>query len=460
MALLVPSHEVGFPVPWTLATAPLSGGAPREVVENASNADFGPGDALLALRRVAGKQRLEYPVGKVLVETDEPIADPRVSPDGRSVAYITHPSPRDDRGTVMVIGPDGNRRPLGPQWFTLQGLAWSPDGREIWISAGRECGQHGLWGLALDSGERRILEVPGNLVLLDIAHDGRVLVEQAEARLRISGLVPGRATEQDLSWFDGSQPIALSADGRTLLFTEEREAACVPRKDVQSFLRKTDGSPAVRISNGTAWALSPDTKWALVSPEAPFNTLRLVPTGAGEPRDVPSAPLVAILGAAFFPDGKRILIGGREEGHRPRMWILDLDGGPLRPIWQEGIEAGVGPSPDGQFVVGTDLEAHSFVIPVDGRPPRPLDKLPARQLPNAWRPDGKALFVVDETDQPGPTSVGLFDLETGELRPWRDLETADEGANPASIKISADGKSYVYRSDSTRGDLYVIEGLR
>jgi serine/threonine protein kinase/Tol biopolymer transport system component len=459
MALLVKSQAAGFPLR-TLAIAPLSGGAPREVVEDAFYADFGPGDSLLAMHRVAGKLRLEYPAGKVLLESDRSIVTPRVSPDGRSVAYVDTPSPRDERGTVMVIGPDGSPRALGPQWFWVQGLAWSPDGAEVWIAGGRECGQHALWGLSLDGTVRRILEVSGNLVLHDIARDGRVLIEQADSRLRISGLVPGRASEQDLSWFDGSQPIALSADGRTLLFTEEREAACVPRKDVQSFLRRTDGAPAVRISKGRAWALSPDGKWALVSPQAPFNTLRLVPTGAGEPRDLPSGSLVTILGAVFFPDGRRILLGAREEGHLPRLWILDLEGGAPRPLWKEGIVAGVGPSPGGESVVATDLEAHSFIIPVDGGPARQLEKLPAQQLPIAWSPDGKALFVVQEIDGPGPTHVGLFDLETGELRPWRDLESPDDSPNPYSIRMSADGKSYVYRYDQDRGDLYLVEGLR
>jgi hypothetical protein len=56
---------------WVLARAPLAGGAPREIVDHAAAADWSPDGSELAVARfLNGKQRIEYPVGKVLYETE------------------------------------------------------------------------------------------------------------------------------------------------------------------------------------------------------------------------------------------------------------------------------------------------------------------------------------------------------------------------------------------------------
>lgn len=120
----------------TLARAPLSGGAPREVLEAVQEADWSPDGASLAcIRRVGGRHRLEFPVGKVLHETAGWLSHPRVSADGAQVAFVEHPIYGDDRGLVAVVDLKGSRRALTPEWTSAQGLAWSPDGREIWFTA-------------------------------------------------------------------------------------------------------------------------------------------------------------------------------------------------------------------------------------------------------------------------------------------------------------------------------------
>ncbi len=85
MALSLDSHPVGT---WvnvgTLARAPLAGGAPRPVLENVEWADWSPdGNSLAVVRNVGGRDRLEFPIGKVLYETSGGwISYPRVSPKG------------------------------------------------------------------------------------------------------------------------------------------------------------------------------------------------------------------------------------------------------------------------------------------------------------------------------------------------------------------------------------------
>ena len=89
----------------TLARAPLAGGAPRPVLENVEWADWSPdGNSLAVVRNVGGRDRLEFPIGKVLYETSGGwISYPRVSPKGDYVAFIDHPNQGDDGGAVAVV---------------------------------------------------------------------------------------------------------------------------------------------------------------------------------------------------------------------------------------------------------------------------------------------------------------------------------------------------------------------
>ena len=82
---------------------------------------------------------------------------------------------------------------------------------------------------------------PGALTLGDVARDGTVLMVHEDQRRGIFGLPPGETRERDLSWLDWSQPIALSADGKMLLITEEADG----------------GGPAIRFSCGAPMVRPP-----------------------------------------------------------------------------------------------------------------------------------------------------------------------------------------------------------
>jgi Serine/threonine protein kinase len=129
---LTTHHSIG-----TLAVAPLSGGAPREILENVEDADWSPeGKDLAVVHEAEGRFRLEFPIGKVLYESVGWITHPRVSYDASLVAFFDHPSRFDNRGTVAVVDRSGKKRTLTAEENSESGLAWSPDGKEIWYSAG------------------------------------------------------------------------------------------------------------------------------------------------------------------------------------------------------------------------------------------------------------------------------------------------------------------------------------
>jgi Tol biopolymer transport system component len=82
----------------TLARTPLIGSSPKEMLEHVSSADWSPDGTTIALvRRADGKDRLEYPAGRLLYETTGYISHPRVSPSGDAVAFLDHPIYDDNR---------------------------------------------------------------------------------------------------------------------------------------------------------------------------------------------------------------------------------------------------------------------------------------------------------------------------------------------------------------------------
>src|SRR5262249_1026165 len=73
----------------TLARVPLSGGTPRELADDVRLADWMPdGQSLVAVREVQGRQRLEFPLGRVLYESPGWLTSLRVSRDGERVAFL------------------------------------------------------------------------------------------------------------------------------------------------------------------------------------------------------------------------------------------------------------------------------------------------------------------------------------------------------------------------------------
>ncbi|HET9155011.1 MAG TPA: protein kinase, partial [Myxococcaceae bacterium] len=112
----------------TLARVSALGGIPRELATDIEFADWTPdGSQLAAVRIAEGRSRLEFPLGHVVFEAKGFVSHPRVSPDGRRVAFIHHTIPLDNAGRVMVVDASGATETWGPDFDTALGMAWEPD---------------------------------------------------------------------------------------------------------------------------------------------------------------------------------------------------------------------------------------------------------------------------------------------------------------------------------------------
>jgi len=466
MAVLLNSKAIGaWVTQGTLARAPLAGGAPREVLENVQWADWSPdGSSFLVVRDFGGMNRLEFPIGKPLYQTGGWIGHPRLSPKGDFIAFADHPLQGDDSGALAVLDSTGHKRKLSDQWFTIQGLAWSPDGKEIWFTASKSGTDRTLYATRLDGEMRTIARLPGALMLYDIARDGRVLLVRASWRRELIGFNPD-GKQHELSWLDYSYPAELSSDGRTLLFDEEGGGGSLAYSKSGGYtygvyIRSTDGSPAVLLGEGSALALSPDGKWAITQTQVSPAQLRLLPTGAGQAKDLTN-DTVNHNWAHWFADGKRILFSGNEAEKGEKLYVLEVATGKARAITPEGVNGNsFSISPDSQWVAAIGPDQHDYLYPVEGGEPRLIPGASQDEQPITWSADARFLYVY----QPGelPAHVYRIEIKSGQRTLWKDLMPTDPAGveNIGPILLTPDAKTCVFGYHRNLADLYLVEGLK
>jgi tRNA A-37 threonylcarbamoyl transferase component Bud32 len=447
----------------TLARVPMTGGVPRELVKDVHVADWSPdGENMTVVSFAGGRYRLEYPLGKVLYEPPGWITYARLSPRGDRIAFLDHPRLGDIGGSVALIDMAGQKVTLSSDWKSLQGLAWAGD--EIWFTGSRtgKGGSSTLHAVSLTGRERTVFASPGHLKLNDIASNGQVLITRGTTRGGIVGLGSGAIKDRELSWFDYSTVGDLSIDGNTLLFYEWGEG--VGAKST-IFIRKMDGSDAVRLGEGRPLALSRDAQWALaVQGEIP-GELVLLPTRTGEVRRLPRGAIAEYLDwAVFSPDGRRIYFAAREASDVNRTYVQDLDGGEPRPVTPDGF-VGLLLSPDGRTLATIDRYGEYYLYPVDGTAkPYPLQGYIDGDVLLQWSADGRSLFIREAGNL--VLRIHRLDIATGDRRFWKELVPPDPtvvidiGSDPGQVRISADGKSYAYTYWTFEGELYLAQGFK
>jgi Tol biopolymer transport system component len=468
MGVLVNSKAIGTWVSMgTLARAPLVGGAPREVLEQVQWADWSPdGNNLAVVRDFGGVNRLEFPIGKSLYETGGWIGHPRISPKGDMIAFADHPVQGDDRGSLAIVDLQGHRKTLSEEWYTIQGVAWSADGKEIWFTASRSGVDRTLYAVTMDGKERMVLRLPGALMLFDIFKDGRVLLMRASWRRELVGLVEGEERQRDLSWLDYSYPAEISGDGKTLLFDEEGGGGSLAYSKSGGltyavYIRKTDGSPAVLLGEGGAIALSPDGKSVIAQTQDSPSQLKLLTTGAGEAKDL-TKDNINHSWAHWFPDGKRILFAGNEPGKGTRLYVYEPSAGKTQAITPEGVSGTAFViSPDSQSVAGIGPDQKTYLYPIAGGGEAKLvPGMNPGEQPITWSADGHSLYIY----QPGelPARVDRLDLQTGKRTLWKNLMPSDPAGveTIGPILMTADAKTCVFGYHRMLADLYLVEGLK
>jgi eukaryotic-like serine/threonine-protein kinase len=351
---------------------------------------------------------------------------------------------------------EGHVHTLTQEWASEQGVAWRPDGREIWFTAVEKGKNLNLLAVTLSGKVRTVLDLPMGITLQDIAPDGRVLMALTSKRLAMAFSTLGNKQNVELSWHDWNVAKDISPDGQSVLFEDSSEATGT---GYAVALRKLDGTMPVRLGDGSAGGLSPDGKWAIAFTGSPTKMV-LLPTGPGQPRPVETSGLESLQGgfARFLADGQRIIANGNEQGHASRCYMLNLAGGKATAVTPEGIRCGPS-SPDNRFVVGVGTNLPAAVYPIAGGPSRPIPALDAGFVPVQWSNDGSVLFGYRAGEL--PCKIYKVAIATGKQTVVQELRPgAPAGVVAVSpVVANRDGTRFAYSYNEALSILYIASGL-
>jgi dipeptidyl aminopeptidase/acylaminoacyl peptidase len=325
------------------------------------------------------------------------IAEPTVSPDGKTVAFsvssldLDANKRRSDLWTVALDGSDPRQLTRDPA--SDSGPAWSPDGRWIWFLSTRS-GSSQVWKIPVDGGEaRQVTKLPLDVGSFRLSPDG--------ARLAVSMEVfPGSTAEE------------------TAKRLEERSKS----------------KPSGRLYDRLLYRHWDTWK------DGRRSHLFVLPSEGGDPVDVmkamdadaPSKPFGGNEEYAFTPDGKGLVLTARDAG-REEAWSTNLD------LWIAQADGSAAPrnltaanpatdsqpsfSPDGKTLAWLAMSRAGYesdrnrvmVMAWPGGSPRELapewDRSPGGL---SWSRDGKSLYAT--ADNLGHQSLFALDAATGAVR--------------------------------------------
>jgi eukaryotic-like serine/threonine-protein kinase len=444
----------------TLGRTPLTGGtAPREMLENVEWSDWSPdGSNLLVVRTVGTEERVEYPVGKVVYKLSVPawISQPRLSRDGKRIAFCEHHSRGDDRGSVTIMDADGGNAKTFGDFASLYGLAWSPKDDEVWFTADPTVTTiaRRLMAVTMSGKFRLLAAAPGDLTLHDVAPDGTAIIAIDDRERKIFFTDSKGTQERELTWLDRAVLGALSPDGKQVLFHEGGKGG---GSLGTIFLRSTDGTAAVRLGDGYGLSLSPDQKWVLATTPVTPPRFWLIPTGAGEGTELKPAGVENFTPVGFTADSRQIVATANEPGHQPRDFSFDPSTGKLQPLTPEGTKGNV--TWDGRFVVvrnGTSAQ----VIPLDGSAMREIKGLQDKDRPIQMTADGSELFVANFNGL--TTNIFRVRIDGGDRKLVKTLEMRDPtgGFGVTRALTTPDGQYFAYNTLRQLSELYLLQGLR
>jgi eukaryotic-like serine/threonine-protein kinase len=449
---LVPSFPLTYFHPGRLATVPIAGGTPREVAEHTSAADWTADGRELALARVVNAEsRIELPFGNVLyssVADQDPVASMRVSPNGDRIAFW-----HGHNGSMIlsVVDRAGNRKDLLRGRQTGWGVAWTPDGSEVWVArTNSETLVTTLVAVAMDSQMRELLKIPSRIRLHDISSDGTVLLTTVNLTNSLYLQIPDRPP-RPLSWFSGTFVNDISPDGQFVLFAEPG-GVHHPRG---LFFRATDGQLPIRIGEGNFPAqsprLSPAATHAAVIEEG---KVTVWPVGPGGPRHL-NTPSAAVSMLAW--DKNTHVVYAAADGGLYRQ-VAD---GTLPATFVAKIACPGGPvtSSDGRLAC-SDEAGGINVVRMDG-----TDRHTFQPSENAgrligWTVDNRAVYSYREGGS--PTWVARTNLTTGEVTRIADLHPPDATGvwRIHPVRVTPDGRVIAFTVTRELSELYVYSGLR
>jgi tricorn protease len=344
------------------------------------------------------------------------------APDGRRVAFTArgnsaaqwwrkgHSHLDESELWLMHDAPSPRYEKLTDRGAKQMWPMWAPDGKTIYFVSDRS-GAQNIWALTLGGQPRQVTRFGDGRVLWPmLSYDGRTLVFERDFELWTLDTGDGRAAKvpvtkrgvaatpltERVSMTNGLQDLALSPDGRKVVFVARGEIWAAHARD---------GGDAVRVTRSVAresqidW--TPDSRRIVyVSERNGLGQLFAYDFTTNSEAQLTSSPL-GDSAPVVSPDGKRVAFvrDGRE------LRTIDFDAKQERPLAKGYLARSpraLAWSPDSRWIayvaVTNPAFRNIFAVPADGGESRAVTAMPNGNANNvSWSPDGT--FIIFNTNQ-------------------------------------------------------------
>jgi eukaryotic-like serine/threonine-protein kinase len=401
----------------------------------------------------------------IIVDVDSPIS---FSPDGKRVVFVRYAS-KIETSQLLTANIDGSGEHVlaaikSPGRFSLDGPAWSPDGRRIAVAKSPSGGYTNFWleTIAADSGDEtrvgtRDWTSPGQISWLP---DGSAFVlESAGNTFSINGQIwqvsypDGAVTRvtNDLNYYDGT---SVTSDAATLASVQISFAGSLW---VANFGSASSFSQAHQITSGygradgmtgLTWATADQITYAYYTSGA-IGLATVNSDGSDLRNAVPGRNSGAPFALSACGDGKHIVfaVGRMDQGQS--VWRANGDGSDAAQL---ATSPGIGDtmpacSPDGEFVVFMDASKDPWTlmkVAVDGGSPVQVTTQPVSHP--AISPDGTLVAVSYSPDPTKHPNLAVIALDSGQIRSVYDLPVGAVlgGENTQKLAWTHDGRAVLY----------------
>jgi Tol biopolymer transport system component len=395
--------------------------------------------------------------------------DPALSPDAQNLAFVRWS--RLEVGDIYLQDANAaEARRLTFDDVAIEGLAWTPDGRNIVFSSGRS-GLSNLWRVPVSGGEIEPLAgVGGNAYAPAVSRSGNLLAyTRSETNVSIwtTQVTPaGRFEGSPTKLISGTGMQAdseFSPDGKRIVFASDRSG------ETEIWVADADGSDALQLTSlraletGTPhW--SPDGRWiAFDSRPRGRSGVFVIGAEGGKPRRL-TPPRADVFVPNWSRDGRWIYFCSNRNGVLD-IWKMPAEGGEaVQVTWTGGFEARE--SKDGKWLYYTKLPCW-----LTGRPEKPgiwrkpveggaealvLNKLTER----LWTLSDEYLYFMDVEAEPHAT-INRLDLATGKISRMAEVENARLSIGWTGLSVSSNHEWIIYpQVDKLTSRIMLVENFR
>ena len=392
--------------------------------------------------------------------------DPRVSPDGTTLAFarmITGLA-----GIYLAPMSGGPPRPLFSGTSAIRGLDWTPDGREIVYSGGVLGQSHRLWIVSIAGGSPQPLASAGEDALSPVIsrRSGRLIYARSSPDRNIwrsfvprSGTDPAARIKVIGSTRDERSP-QIAPDGRRIAFVSNRSG------NSEVWTAGTDGSDLIQLT-ASPNSFSGSPRWSPDGSSIAFDSLREGSWNvyAVDAQGGPTRGIVVRDGNDSRPswsaDGEWIYFNS-DITTPQQVWKAPIGGGNPVPVTSHG---GYNPfeSPDGRYVFyGKRGQPGLWRMPTAGGPETiVIDDFDAADQGFWDLTDHGVYFLARRADPSGASSwlLKFLHFDTQKITDVAGL-LEDPGSTATPFDVSPNGEWFVYTQvDQSGSDLIMVDNF-